>query len=204
MAKTGRPREFEKDKALDAALALFWKHGYEPTSLAMLKTGMGNISSASFYAAFGSKEGLFREVVERYQSTYGQVTATLHNETLPPREAIRLALIRSAEMQTDRNHPLGCLIILGANNCSPENQHIDEILAADRARNRRGLENCIRRGVVSGELATSVNVDALATAFHTFLLGIAIEAKDWVDPKKLSASVDAIMMLWDTNRAAPN
>ncbi|QWK80751.1 TetR/AcrR family transcriptional regulator [Ochrobactrum sp. BTU1] len=201
MVRTGRPREFDRDKALDAALALFWEHGYEPTSLAQLKTSMGNLSSASFYAAFGSKEGLFREVVERYQSTYGQVTATLKDETLPPREAIRLALIRSAEMQTDQSHPPGCLMILGANNCASENQHIDDLLAADRARNRKDIEDCIRRGVAGAELATTVNVEALATTFHTFLLGMAMEARDQIDPKKLRSSVEAIMLLWDANRA---
>lgn len=201
MARTGRPREFDRDKALDAALALFWEQGYEPTSLAQLKTSMGNISSASFYAAFGSKEGLFREVVERYQSSYGQVTATLRDETLPPREAIELALLRSAEMQTDQNHPPGCLMILGANNCAPENRHIDKLLAADRARNRQGIEDCIRRGIASGELASNVNVDALATVIHTFLLGIAMEARDQGDQRRLISSVAALMLLWDASRA---
>lgn len=200
MARTGRPREFDRDKALDAALALFWEQGYEPTSLARLKTSMGDISSASFYAAFGSKEALFREVVERYQSSYGQVTATLKDETLPPREAIELALLRSAEMQTDRNHPPGCLMILGANNCAPENQHIDGPLAADRARNRKGIEDCIRRGVAAGELVPSVNVDALATAFHAFLMGMAMESRDRIEPLRLRSSVEALMLLWDANR----
>ena len=204
MARTGRPREFDRDKALGAALALFWEHGYEPTSLAQLKASMGNISAASFYAAFGSKEGLFREVVERYRSSYGQVTATLKDERLPPREAIELALMRSAEMQTDPSHPPGCLMILGANNCAPENQHIDSLLADERALNRKGIEDCIRRGIASGELAPSVDVEALATAFHTFLLGIAMEAKDRVDPIRLRSSVDAVMLLWQANRAAPD
>ena len=201
MTRTGRPREFDRDKALDAALALFWEQGYEPTSLAQLKTSMGDISSASFYAAFGSKEGLFREVVERYQSSYGQVTATLKDETLPPREAIELALLRSAEMQTDQNHPPGCLMILGANNCAPENRHIDKLLAAHRARNRQGIEDCIRRGIAGGELASNINVDALATVIHTFLLGIAMEARDQVDQRRLISSVAALMLLWDASRA---
>ena len=202
MARTGRPREFDRGTAVDAALALFWKQGYEPTSLAQLKTSMGDISSASFYAAFGSKEALFREVVERFQSSYGQVTATLKDERLPPREAIELALMRSAEMQTDPSHPPGCLMILGASNCAPENQHIDGLLAADRARNRKGIEDCIRRGVAAGDLAPSVDVDALATAIHTFLLGMAMEARDHVDPQRLRSSVTALMLLWDANRAA--
>lgn len=202
MARTGRPREFDREKAIVAALDLFWEQGYEPTSLAQLRSSMGNISSASFYAAFGSKEALFREVVARYQSSYGQVTATLKDDRLPPKEAIEHALMRSAEMQTDPSHPPGCLMILGANNCTPENQHIDHLLAADRARNRKGIEDCIRRGVATGDLASSVNVEALATAFHTFLLGMAMETKDQVDRQRIRSSVKSIMLLWDANRPA--
>lgn len=107
MARTGRPREFDRDKAIDAATALFWAQGYEPTSLAQLKSCMGNISPASFYAAFGSKEALFREVVQRYLETYGQVMAPLWDESLSPRDAIERTLRGSARMQATRTHRPG-------------------------------------------------------------------------------------------------
>ena len=57
--RAGRPREFDYERAVDTALALFWEHGYEGTSLSRLRDAMG-VSSASFYSAFGSKEQLFR------------------------------------------------------------------------------------------------------------------------------------------------
>ncbi|CRM69721.1 Copper outer membrane regulator [Pseudomonas sp. 25 E 4] len=78
MAQMGRLRAFDRDIAVLQAMSLFWKHGYETTSLAQLKSVIGGgISSPSFYAAFGSKEGLFREVVNQYVATYGQVSASL-------------------------------------------------------------------------------------------------------------------------------
>src|SRR4051812_14757728 len=61
----GRPRKFDVEKALDAALLLFWRHGYEGTSLAALTQAMG-INMPSLYAAFGNKESLFRKAVDRY------------------------------------------------------------------------------------------------------------------------------------------
>src|SRR5437867_1876189 len=61
----GRPREFDAEQALDAALLLFWRHGYEGTSLAALTDAMG-INTPSLYAAFGSKEMLFRRALDRY------------------------------------------------------------------------------------------------------------------------------------------
>ena len=86
MAQMGRPRNFDREQAVEQALHLFWQHGYDATSLAQLKAGLGGgISAPSFYAAFGSKEALFEECVQRYLSTYAQVTDCLWDETLPPR-----------------------------------------------------------------------------------------------------------------------
>lgn len=202
MARTGRPRAFDREQALDAAMTLFWLQGYEPTSLTQLKSAMGDISPASFYAAFGSKEALFDEVVLRYQATYGQVTASLHDESFPPRDAIEHALRRSAKMQTDRAHPQGCLMVLGASNCTPENRHVDDLLAADRARNRNGIVICIQRAIDSGELSQQTNAQALAGVFHTFLMGIALEARDDVDADRLDQAVTSIMQIWDLHRTA--
>lgn len=106
MATMGRPRTFDRDMAITQAMHLFWEHGYESTSLSQLKAAMGNgISAPSFYAAFGSKEALFQEVVERYQSSHGRVTEALFDAHLPPREAIELTLRRSAKMQSETGHP---------------------------------------------------------------------------------------------------
>lgn len=200
MPRTGRPREFDRDKALEAAMMLFWKQGYEPTSLNQLKECMGGISPASFYSAFGSKEALFREIMERYLETHGQAMVSLRDETLPPREAIELALRRSARMQTSRTHPPGCLTVLGASNCSAENRHIEALLAAERARNRRDIKACVSRAISQGELSSSTNMEMLTTAFDTFLLGIALKAKDGAKVGDLDAAITALMSLWDSQK----
>ncbi|AOW46398.1 TetR family transcriptional regulator [Acetobacter ascendens] len=198
MARTGRPREFDRDKALDAALTLFWTQGYEPTSLNQLKACMGNISPASFYAAFGSKEALFREAVQRYLETYGQVMAPLSDETLAPRDAIEQTLRRSARMQTTRSHPTGCLIVLGACNCSPENQSVQTLLAAERERTRKGIKACVDRAVADGKLTASPTTETLPTLFTTFFHGMACEARDGDKAKKLDAAITTLMQVWDS------
>ncbi len=203
MARTGRPREFDRDRALDAALTLFWTQGYEPTSLNQLKACMGDISPASFYAAFGSKEALFREVVQRYLATYGQVMAPLWDETLAPRDAIEQTLRRSARMQTTRSHPTGCLIVLGACNCSPENQPVQALLAAERERSRKGIRACVERAVADGELAASPAVETLPVLLTTFLHGMACEARDGDRAKKLDAAVTTLMQVWDSFAVKP-
>lgn len=93
---------------------LFWQHGYDATSLSQLKAGLGGgISAPSFYAAFGSKDALFQECVQRYLATFAQVTECLWDDSLPPRQAIETALRQSARMQCEEGHPKGCMVALG-------------------------------------------------------------------------------------------
>ncbi|WP_459664350.1 TetR/AcrR family transcriptional regulator [Novosphingobium sp. 11B] len=197
MPRTGRPRTFDRDGAIDAAMTLFWAQGYEPTSLSQLRSSMGGLSSASFYAAFTSKEALFQDVVDRYIGSYGQVTASLKDDTLAPRNAIETALRKSAAMQTAQSHPPGCLIILGANNCSPENRQVEAILVQERQRNRQGIERHVERARTNGELSPSTDTAAMARMFSTFLSGMSVEARDGVPLSQIDAAITSLMRLWD-------
>ncbi|MGG3308358.1 TetR/AcrR family transcriptional regulator [Paenibacillus lautus] len=132
MPRTGHPRTFNRDEAVAAAMILFWEYGFESTSLAQLKAAMGDISSASFYAAFKSKEDLFREVIDRYTSMYGHASETFKNTNITSRAAMELGLQEAARFQTENTHPLGCLLVLSTVNCSPEQQHIQDLLSKER------------------------------------------------------------------------
>ena len=197
MPRTGRPRAFETEAAVDQALLLFWEHGYEATSLTQLKSAMGDISTASFYAAFGSKEALFRKVVARYLDTHGKVTAPLKDPAWRARAAIEHALRASARMQTGGAHPPGCLVVLSASACSAESRQIQALLAAERRRNRAGLLACVARAVAAGELRDGTDTTALATLFETFLLGLSTQARDGVPLAALEASITQLISIWD-------
>ncbi|GBR42025.1 TetR/AcrR family transcriptional regulator [Gluconobacter kondonii] len=199
MARTGRPREFDRDKALNAAMTLFWAQGYEPTSLTQLKSCMGNISPASFYAAFGSKEALFREVVQHYLATYGQVMSPLWDENLIPRDAIERTLRGSARMQATRTHPCGCLVVSGASNCSPENKAVQALLAAERQRTRTGIRVCVERAIARGELRDCATTAALPDIFAIFFHGMTCEARDGMTSTHLDAAITSLLTLWDAN-----
>lgn len=197
MARTGRPRRFDRDAALGSAMLVFWDLGYEAASLAELQAAMGGISAASFYAAFGSKEALFREAAERYVATHGQVTAPLNDPGLPPRTAVEGTLRASAAMQADPSHPAGCLVVLAASACSVANRHVQALLAAYRERNRTGFRACVARAVAAGELPGDTDVQGLATLFNTFLNGLSTQARDGVALADLDAGVTAAMRVWD-------
>lgn len=196
MARTGRPRSFDRDAALEAALLLFWKHGYEPTTLSLLKEAMGSISPTSFYAAFGSKEALFREVITRYRTTHGSVTDILHDDSLPPREVVETCLRRSVAMQTDASHPIGCLVAQGASNCGPENQFAANVLAAERKANFEAMFRQVERAVSSGHMPPDTNVKAIAMLFNTIMLGIATSARDGASRDELELAIGLAMKSW--------
>src|SRR5262245_43034519 len=116
----GRPRNFDEAEALDTALRLFWKHGYEGTSMAMLTEAIG-VNVASLYSAFGNKEELFVQCVERY----GQLNGDLYHESLKKktaRDVARSILEREGELVTRRGAPDGGLMHQGALDSGPESE----------------------------------------------------------------------------------
>ncbi|MFD2471785.1 TetR/AcrR family transcriptional regulator [Amycolatopsis silviterrae] len=197
MVRTGRPRAFDLDQALEAALLVFWEHGYEATSLAQLREALG-VSSASFYAAFSSKEDLFVRVVERYMSGYGTVASHLADEDRTPREAIERFLRASVAMQTDAAHPLGCLLIMTGTLTGPANARVRALLAGYRDVQRRNLLARIERAVADGELPADTDATALETLFHMFVAGISTEARDGVPASTIDGALDHLMRLWDS------
>ena len=197
MPRTGRPRSFDKDEALGQAMRLFWEQGYEATSLAQLKDAMGGISPASFYAAFGSKEQLFRAALDRYIQTHGRVMLALGDLALRPRDAVERMLRQSARMQTDAAHPSGCLVMMSATVGSPENRHLQARLAEERNRNRAALRACVKRAIASGDLPPDTNAAALAGVFDTFLAGLSVQARDGVPAEALDSAISNLMQVWD-------
>ena len=200
--KTGRPRQFDRDDAVVKAMHLFWENGYESTSLAMLKASIGKgITAPSFYAAFGSKEALFIEAVDCYLQTHAQVTESLWDAQLPPREALQTTLFNSARMQYESGHPRGCMVALSAMfTCSAENRHILLPLEASRRRTRDGISHCVHRAINSGELKDDESTLALIVSFNSFLLGISTLARDNTPLKDIERAIIQIMGLWDLHR----
>lgn len=203
MANVGRPRLFDVDLAVDHALVLFWEHGYEATSLAQLRYAM-EISSASFYAAFGSKEALFARVLDRYMAGPGTVTAVVGDTNLPGREAVARLLHGSIRMQTALDHPLGCLIAMSARMTGEATPGpvLDTVMSL-RRQDRLRIEGCIERAIEHEELRSDTDMRALAGAFYGFLLGVSTQARDGADAADLHRAADAVLLIWDAHATEP-
>ncbi|MBD8637864.1 TetR/AcrR family transcriptional regulator [Sphingomonas sp. CFBP 13733] len=203
MARTGRPRGFDRDKAVGQAMHLFWEHGFEGVSLEQLRQSMGGISSASFYAAFGSKEALYRTALEDYRATHGKVVLALHDEGLSPRQRIEQALRRSAEMQTDPAHPTGCMVTLSSTICSVDGESVQALTLAERVANRAAIRACVDAAIEDGTLRHDTNPAGLTTLFDGFLVGLSLQARDGVSHEDLDAGVTQALAAWDANSGRP-
>ncbi|MGW4483810.1 TetR/AcrR family transcriptional regulator [Amycolatopsis sp. NPDC004368] len=195
MSPRGRPRAFDRERALTEAMFVFWERGYEGASLADLTGAMG-INPPSLYAAFGGKEALFREAVERYGQTYGSHTRRALSESPTAHAAIEAMLRDNARTYVDTDHPTGCMVVLAATNCSPANGAVCAHLKAQREEVRDLVRERLRRAVDEGELAETVDVGALGTYYTTVLFGLSTQARDGVGLPALTAVIDAAMRSW--------
>ncbi|GHJ28729.1 TetR family transcriptional regulator [Streptomyces hygroscopicus subsp. sporocinereus] len=198
MSPAGRPRAFDQEAVLEAAMLLFWEQGYEATSLAQLREATG-LSSASLYGAFGSKDGLFARAVEHYISGPGSITDVAADEAMNPREAVARLLHGSIDMQTDPSHPRGCLIALSGTLGAPETgEAARKVVAARRAVDRARIRACVVRGVAAGDLPEDTDVDGTTTMIYGFLLGVSTQVRDGVPAHDLHAAADAVLANWAT------
>ena len=129
----GRPREFDTDRALLRARDLFWEHGYEGVSMSDLVKALG-IASARIYAAFGSKEELFRRAIQLYEEGEGGFADEALNSSLPLWEAVEQMFHSAISLYTRKRKrkPLGCMVVSSAINCTPENEAVGKWLQEHR------------------------------------------------------------------------
>ena len=177
MAERGRPRSFERATALRRAMEVFWAKGYDGASLADLTAAMG-IAAPSLYAAFGSKEALFREAVALYGETEGTEIWTALPEAPSAREAIERFLRGSAISFTRPDRPAGCLVVLSALLANDGNARVCRELRESRAGNVAALRERLERAVAEGDLPTKLDCEAMATFYATVQQGMSIQARD--------------------------
>lgn len=170
----GRPREFDADKALDAALDVFWRHGYEGTSLAMLTEAVG-VNVPSLYAAFGNKEALFRKVVDRYIQ---QPASYLRRAIAEPtaRGVAAAALHGAIAMVAPRPHADGCLLVQGALACHPDAESIREELGRRRTAAEAAVQRRFERAIQEGDLPADADATRLARYLMTVIWGLSVQA----------------------------
>jgi AcrR family transcriptional regulator len=192
--KTGRPLSFDRGEALERAMRLFWRHGYEATSLADLTEAMG-VSAPSVYAAFGDKKRLFLEAVDQYLRA-SIASARILDETPSAREAAFQLMRQSAIDFTGEDTPPGCLLATGAISCSTEAADLQMHLADIRKGFEEKLAGRIAHAVAAKELPPGTDVPGLAAHVIAVIQGMSTLARDGAPREKLLRIAETAMTAW--------
>jgi AcrR family transcriptional regulator len=192
----GRPRGFDAELALERALEVFWRQGYEGATLTDLTDAMG-ITRTSMYAAFGNKEELFRKALERYtQGPAGYGARALEE---PTARAVAEHVLRGAVQCTTRpDGPTGCLTVQGALATSEGGQAAHDALVAWRRAGEEALRARFARARAEGDLPTASDPALLARYISTVAYGIAVQAATGVPGEELLQMIDVALQSWPT------
>jgi len=190
----GRPRSFDRDQALDAAVHVFWAKGFAGASMADLTAAMG-IASPSLYAAFGSKEGLYREAIERYvANNIGAFWGVMDLPTA--RESVEGLLRNAARAFSTPGVPPGCMVMQTATEAGDLSPALASGLCEMRASNAETLARRLQRGVEEGDVAATTDVRAVADFYATVHKGLSLSAKGGAGADELHSVVTSAMAAW--------
>ncbi len=192
----GRPREFDRDLALEKARDAFWARGYEGVSMSDLVLVMG-IASARIYAAFGSKEALFREAIGLYEAGEGAFAEHALAEAGSTRAAIEGMLRDAVSVYTAGGSRRGCMVVSAGTNCAVENDAVMAWLAGRRRARTQSIIDKLQAAQQAGELAAGTDVLALGDCYATFLHGLSVQARDGVGAARLLAMIPCAMVAFD-------
>lgn len=190
----GRPREFDVDQALAAALRIFWQHGYEGASMAELTAAMG-ITKPSLYAAFGNKEALFRKALDLYErEKLAYVGEALQ---APTARGVAERLLRGAlAMQSSTCDPKGCLGIISSLACSTEAESIKAEVIARRASSEAALIARFERAKAEGDIPDGMEPAALARYLLAVMQGLTVQASSGACCASLTSVVETAIGMW--------
>lgn len=182
----GRPREFNREEALDAALRLFWAKGYEPTSVAEICAAM-DVNPPSLYATFGNKTALFLEAMRHYERLYWEKPAARFMREKNIYKAVDDYFQDAAKILLTPSAPCGCMTVLSAINISDDEKEIIAELKKLRSATREMFTERMRIAIDAGQIPADTNVPAIAGALTALLEGLSLQARHQVFLSELKA-----------------
>jgi AcrR family transcriptional regulator len=196
----GRPRAFDVDEALDRALDVFWRQGYEGTALSDLTAAMG-INRPSLYATFGNKAALFSKVLDRYADGPAAYAARAF-EFSRARDVVEALVYGAIELTTGPDTPRGCINVRTAQACGPEAEPARLEAITRRRADHAALRRRLSRARAEGDLPPDADPGALAQFITTFIDGIAVQASGGASRAQLRRAADIALRAWPLSPSA--
>ena len=199
--RRGPPKAFDVDAALDAAVLVFWRKGFEGASLSDLTDAMG-INRPSLYATFGDKQALFRRSVDRFVEQGLSVFAESEAESTARRFAERL-LRGQADLYTNPKLPPGCFLIQSAISTGTTSQAARQETAERRLLNEIAVRRHLERAERIKQLPPGITPRELAAYLASVGNGLAIRAADGAKREELHRIVDLALAFWPATTDEP-
>lgn len=192
VATRGRPREFDVEDALAAALRVFWTKGYEAASLTDLTEAMA-ITRPSLYAAFGNKEALFKQALDLYETEkLAYVKGALE---APSAKAVAQRMLSGA-IDNVTSECRGCLGVITSVGCGNEDSPIRDDIRARAQSSRRALVKRMQRAIDEGDFAIPVDAEAMTNYLMALLQGISVQAGAGASRADLERIAEAAQTIW--------
>lgn len=193
--RRGRPRSFDREAALDQAMRVFWSKGFAGASLGDLTSAMG-IASPSLYAAFGSKEGLYREAIHHYVAVHEADFWGVMNAPTA-RESVESLLRKAAEAFSTPDRPQGCMVLQTAMEADELSPDLGASLCELRASNAQTLQRRLLKGIEDGDVSPGTDARAVADFYATIHKGLSVSAKGGASRRELDSVVTSAMAAWE-------
>lgn len=198
--RRGRPRALDRDVGLGIAARLFWEHGYEGTSIADLTRAMG-ITPPSLYAAYGSKEELYRQALDHNIEHETRRRVEALQGPMSAYDALAFYLYDVAEGVSDPNKPRGCMVSTAVLQHAEENEAVARDVAERRDASIQCMKTRFDRAVSEGELPTGTDTDSLARFYSAVVQGMSAQACDGACTATLKRLVDVALRAWPGGQA---
>ncbi len=185
----GRPREFDEDKALEAAMEAFWQKGYEATSLADLCTCTG-LHKGSLYQTFGSKHELFMRALRNYTDrTFAEVSSVI-SESGSPIENIRAVMHKVINQASEES---GCMMMNSLVELAPHDPEVKEALQASAERRLTAMTDLVTAAKAAGEIHDPREPGQIAVQLMVTIAGTATTMKGFLTKEQGLETIDNVL-----------
>ena len=191
MTKTrGRPKAFDENEALTAAMNYFWEHGYDNTSLDNLLNVMG-IKKSSFYSTFKSKEAVFSRSLELYRESMLSQLKALNREIGPKQTLLMLTTMTINELK-DSGQVKGCLLVNSGQECYKKYAQLSQQIALEFNFFQELFSSFVKEAQQLNEISNSKDAKIIAGRYMNTLNGLIVSIQAGFTQEQIDDIVESL------------